>query len=451
MNFINKLAAWLEKHLLPVATKMGNQKHLAALRDGFIATLPVALMGAMITMFNWVIMRPDSLLGKLNSHPWYANSVQPFWNKYFLPINGQIWWGTLAMSVIFTIVGIAYSLAKSYEVDGLTAAIIALACYLIITPQVPDILDPKSPWGAISWNSFNSTAIFTGIITAMVATEIYRKVIQKGWVIRMPEQVPPAVAKAFSAVIPGGIAMFVFGIVGAISINHFHTSIKIVIERSIQAPLTTLGQSPATMIFLVALSQIFWFFGLHGMNIVGPILDTMYAPAIQQNLEAITVHHTAMPNVLTRNFIDVYAMHGGSGCTLALIICIFLFSKREEYKELAKLSVAPGIFQINEPITYGLPMVLNPLMFIPFILSPVITLFIAWLFTGPIPFAGRIYIAAPWVMPPILSAFLATGGSLTATILAAITFAISIVIYAPFVIIANRQVVETENGKNVGM
>jgi PTS system cellobiose-specific IIC component len=462
MRFLDGLAAWLEKHLLPVAGAISRQKHLAAMRDGFIAIMPMTLMGALVVMFNNVLFNADSLFGKLlNKMGWYANSVQPFLAKYIIPVMGQIWWGTLALGVIFSVFTIAYNLAKNYEVDGLTSGVIAAVCYMTLLPQSGKIelaadlaakagVKSVEGWGLISWTSFNSSAVFTGILTAIIATEIYRRVVKKGWVIKMPESVPPAVSKAFSAVIPGGIAMLTFGIISVIFLNFVKVPFKDWIDMTIQRPLTSLGQSPFTMIFLVMISQILWFFGLHGMNIVGPILDTMYAPAIQENLQAVTVHHTAPLNAITRNFVDVYAMHGGSGATLGLIICIYLFSKRQEQKELAKLATAPGIFQINEPVIYGLPMVLNPLMFIPFVLTPVITLLIAWIFTGPIPFAGKIYIAAPWVTPPVVSAFLATGGSITATILAAVTLLISILIYAPFVIVSNRDSSVSE-GNSVNM
>lgn len=461
MGFLDRLAAWLEKHFLPVAGAIGRQKHLAAMRDGFIAILPMTMMGAIVVMLNNVLFNADSLFGKsLNKMGWYADSVQPFLAKYIIPVMGQIWWGTLALGVIFSVFTISYNLAKNYDVDGLTAGVIAAVCYMTLLPQTLKVELAKEVaekagvktaeyFGLLSWTSFNSSAVFTGIITAILATEIYRRVIQKGWVIKMPEQVPPAVSRAFSAVIPGGIAMLSFGILSVIFLNFVKIPLKDWIDLTIQKPLTHLGQSPFTMMFLILISQILWFFGLHGMNIVGPILDTMYAPALAQNLEAATVHHTALPNAITRNFVDVYAMHGGSGATLGLIICIYLFSKKQEHKELAKLATAPGIFQINEPVIYGLPMVLNPLMFIPFILTPVITLFIAWLFTGPIPFAGRIYIGAPWVTPPVVSAFLSTGGSITATILAAVTLLISILIYAPFVIISNKEVTVEESGNSI--
>lgn len=203
-----------------------------------------------------------------------------------------------------------------------------------------------------------------------------------------------------------------------------------------------LGQSVFTLLFLVALHQILWFFGLHGTLIVGPAYDMVWGAALKTNSEAILIHGTEPTQAITRNMIDVYAMHGGSGATLGLLIAIFLFSKREEHKELAKLAVAPGTFQINEPVIYGLPIVLNPIMCLPFIFVPVILVFIGWFFTAVIPFADYIYMAPPWVMPPVASAFLATGGDWKAAFLAACTLVLSVLMYAPFVIIANRQAEE---------
>jgi len=437
MGFLDKIATWLEKHLLPIAGKIGRQRHLAAMRDGFIALLPIAMMGSIVVMFNSVLFTEGSLIGEqLNKISWYASSIQPLLNTFVTPVLGQIWWGTLALGVIFSVFTISYHLGESYEVDGLSTGLVATVSYLTLLPQSAS---EAAGWGTLSWTSFNSSAIFTGLLTAIIVTEIFSRVTKKGWVIKMPEQVPPAVSKAFSAVIPGGIAILVFGIISIVFINFVGTPVKDFIDMQIQSPLVHLGQSPLTLIFLMVLSQLFWFFGLHGANIVGPFLDTMYGPALSANFEAVTALNIAAPHVLTRNFTDVYGMHGGSGATLGLIIAIFIFSKRQEFKELAKLATPSGIFQINEPVIFGLPIVLNPMMFIPFVITPAISIFIAWLFTGPIPFAGRLYMSIPWTTPPIISAFLASGGNIPATILATATLILSVFIYAPFVIVANKQ------------
>ncbi|CAM3718797.1 PTS sugar transporter subunit IIC [Erysipelothrix urinaevulpis] len=434
---MKKIVSWLEEKFLPLAMKLNNLKYLVALRDGFIATMPISMFGALNIMTKEILLTPTSLFGEfLNKWEFYATTIQPFFDAVAVPISNQIWWGTLALGIIFTVFTISYKLAEAENQDALTAGVLAVVSYFMLLPQSAG---PDAGWGTISWTSFNSESIFTGILVAIFATEIFMFLNRKGLTIKMPEQVPPAVSRAFSAVIPAGVVMFTFGTFGFITLNLLGTTLKDIINTSIQIPLTSLGQSPITMILITLVAQVLWFFGLHGSLIVGPILDTMYSASLSQNAEAVLVHGVQAPNAITRNIIDLYGMAGGSGATLALIIAIFLVSKRAEYRSLAKMSFMPGVFQINEPIIYGLPIVLNPILAIPFIFVPPIMVSIGWFFTEIIPFAGRVYIAPPWVVPPVLNTFLATGGSLSATFLSLVTLCLSIAIYIPFVHLANKM------------
>ncbi|MGL4874162.1 MAG: PTS sugar transporter subunit IIC, partial [Clostridium sp.] len=377
MKFMDKLAAGLEKFLMPIAEKLGRQKQLCALRDGFIGTLPIFMAGSLGSLFLNVFFKPDSLIGaKLNAMGGYADSVQPFISKYIIPVTNNMWWGTLALTSIFIVLTIAYALGRQYEVDPLATALTSLAAFLTLIPDGQKIIPEGATeaiegvgWGLLSWGNFNSTAMFTAMIVALVAGQLFIFLTKKGFTIKMPEQVPPAVSKAFAAVIPALIVILIAGVVFSISFVGFGTELKVMIEKAIQEPLMQLGKSPITYIVLVTLSQLLWFFGLHGMNMVEPALNAMYSPALNENLELINQGKEAV-NVLTRNFVDVYAMPGGSGGTLALLIAIFIFSKKQESRELAKLAIAPGIFQINEPVIFGLPLVLNPIYFIPFIITP---------------------------------------------------------------------------------
>ncbi len=192
---------------------------------------------------------------------------------------------------------------------------------------------------------------------------------------------------------------------------------------------------------MAMLINLFWFFGLHGANILDPIMNALYLPALTENAAYIDAGMQA-PNVITRVFFDTYVHLGGSGATLGLIIAIFIASKRrKEYREVAKLSTPSGIFQINEPIMFGLPIVLNPILFIPFIITPGILTLIAYIGTA-IGFAPPTYVAIPWTSPPIVGAFLATGAtaaSWRAAVLAAINLVVSVIIYLPFIKLADRS------------
>lgn len=449
MKFMDKLSAVLERYLMPVASFIGGQKHLIAMRDGFIASLTVSMAGAMSSMFNNVLFKPDSLIGKeLNKIEAYASSVQPILDKYVITCMNQIWWGTLAIISLFLLISISYSLAKQYEVDGLSAALISFASYFVLMRDTAGGVfneNPDAPgefvaggWGLISWGVTNSNAMFACIIVALISTQLFVTFTKKGWVIKMPDQVPPAVSKAFAAVLPGCITLVIMGVVSTIFLKVVEVSYPEAIQKWVQDPLMSFGQSPATYILLIFIAQLLWFFGLHGSNMIDPAMNSLYKPALYSNIDA--VNQGLEPQyALTRNFLDVYAMPGGSGGTLALIIAIVLFSKRQESRELAKLAIAPGIFQINEPVIFGLPIVLNATYFLPFLLIPPIMCLIAWIFTEVIPFADYLCMEAPWTTPPILSAFLGTNGDWKATVLAAALLVLAIVLWTPFVIAANKM------------
>lgn len=467
MNFVNKLSEWLEKHLMPVATVIGSQRHLASVRDGFIATLAVNLTGAMAVLVNGVIFKPDSILGRaMADNASYQEGTQAFFNTYVLPFMGRIWWATLAIISIFLVVSISYSLAKSYEVDGCAAAITGVAAFFAVMPEGNDIaggvvklmssdaadavaipvaegaVATIGTWGQIPIGAFGSNQMFLSLIIALISTEIFVKVTKAGWTIKMPEQVPPAVSKAFSAIIPAALSIIFFSVVGVIFTNFLDISFPAFINKTIQDPLVKLGQSPIAYLGMIAISQILWFFGLHGSNMIDPAMNTMYKPPLYENIEAFK-NGIEPPHILTRNFLDIYGMHGGSGATLGLLIAIYLFSKKQEEKELFKIAVAPGLFQINEPVIFGLPMVLNPLMFIPFLLAPIISVGFAYVMTS-IGFAGKICVETAWVTPPVISAYLGTGGNWQAALVAAITFLFSIAFYIPFIIAGNKIAAKQE-------
>ncbi len=205
----------------------------------------------------------------------------------------------------------------------------------------------------------------------------------------------------------------------------------------LQAPFMQLGQSLYTILLISFFIPVFWFVGLHGANLVGPLINSVYLPAVIENAEAVNAG-LAMPNIWTSVSWDIYVNLGGVGATLALLIAIFIASKQESYRSVAKTSLAPGIFMINEPVMFGLPVVLNPVLIVPFVTVPLVLTIIAYTATkvGIVPPTSVI---VPWTTPPVLGAFLATGGSIAAALLALMNFVIAIVIYLPFVHLSNRM------------
>jgi PTS system cellobiose-specific IIC component len=419
---------FMERHFVPVAARIGGQRHLVAIRDGFVSIMPLILAGSFAvllnnTLFTWV----PSL-------------------NFLSGIGGNVWWGTFAIMTLLVVFSTGYHLAKGYNVDALAAGLISVGAFLTVTPQAHG----EAGWGYIHWGYLNATGLFTGLLVAIIATEIFVKLIKKNVIIKMPDSVPPAVGKAFAAVIPGVVTLFTFGLIGFIITKLNANSLYDLIYNAIQKPLQGFSQGVGSAIVLAMLINLFWFFGLHGANIMDPIMNSLYLPALEANATAIQQGLQA-PNAITRVFFDTYVHLGGSGATLALIIAIFIVSrKRREYREVAKLSTPLGLFQINESVMFGLPLVLNPLMFIPFFIIPGILTFTAWFATatGLIP---PTYIAIPWITPVGIGAFLATGGSLMAGLVAIINLAIATVIYLPFVMLSERmntEKMEKAKGEN---
>ncbi|NLV77626.1 MAG: PTS sugar transporter subunit IIC [Tissierellia bacterium] len=416
---MDRFMDFMERKFVPVAAKIGSQRHLVAIRDGFVAIMPLILAGS------------TALLLKNTIFKWIAAL------EVLIPICDQVWWGSLAIMTLLVVFSTAYSLAKSYNVDALAAGLIAVGSYFATLPQAHG----DAGWGYIHWGYLQATGLFTGLIVALIATEIFVKLIKKDLTIKMPEEVPPAVGRAFAAVLPGMITMFTFGIVFLIIDKLGGISLYDVIYEGIQKPLQGFSQGVGSAMVMAMLINLFWFFGLHGANILDPIMNALYLPALTENAAAIEAG-AAAPNAITRVFFDSYVHLGGSGATLALIIAIFIATKkRTEYKEVAKLSAPSGIFQINEPMMFGIPIVLNPILFIPFIITPGILTLIGYIGTAT-GFAPPTYVAIPWTTPPIIGAFLATGAtsaSWRAAILAAINLVVAILIYLPFVKLADRQ------------
>ena len=414
---MKKFIEFMEKYFVPIAGRIGSQRHLVAIRDGFVSIMPLILAGSFAVLINQTLFKWVPALGALAG------------------INGNVWWGTFAIMTLLVVFSIAYNLAKGYDVDGLAAGLVSIGAFLAITPQAHG----DAGWGYIHWGFLNATGLFTGIIVALVATEIFVKLMKKNLVIKMPDSVPPAVGRAFAAVIPGVAAVYAFGIISFIVSQLGASSVYDLIYNLVQKPLQGFGQGLGSAIALGVVTNIFWFFGLHGGNILEPIIQSLYLPALEANVSAVQQGLEAT-NIVTKVFFDAYVHLGGAGASLALIASIYLgVKRRKEYREIAKLSAPTSLFNINEPIMYGLPIMLNPILLIPFILTPGVLALIAYLATasGLVPMT---YVAIPWITPVGISGFLATGGNIMGGLLSIINFLIAIVIYLPFVVIADKQI-----------
>jgi PTS system cellobiose-specific IIC component len=432
---MKKFMELIEKYIVPVAGKIGAQRHLVAVRDAFVGMIAITMVGAFAVLFN-------NLGGVFK---WYDKFLINIFGAGWKTLGGNIWWATFAFMALYLVIGVSNKLARSYGDDGFEAMFIALACFLILIPQMANvsIIPPGAKdailgqnWGLVALSYVNQNALFTGIIVAIIATEIFVRLTKvKHLIIKLPEAVPPAVSRAFAKLIPGMVTIFIFGVFGVL----FNIAAKMAFNdwlfKILVMPLTNVADTLGFALLIVFLQQLFWSFGLHGANILLGIQSPIMLKLAADNLALFNAHATTGYAVFAGNFLDVYVWLGGSGATLGLLIAIAIASR--ERRKLLKLFVGPSIFEINEPVIFGLPIVLNPIFIIPFIIGPLIMTAIAYIATS-IGLVAPCVSLVPWVMPPIVGAYFATGAHISGAVLAAVNLVISVVIYMPFLIAADK-------------
>ncbi|MBA1393366.1 PTS sugar transporter subunit IIC, partial [Lactobacillus sp. XV13L] len=262
----------------------------------------------------------------------------------------------------------------------------------------------------------------------------YIVLMKKKITIKMPDSVPPAVSNAFTGIIPATAGIFTVGIIEYLfSLNQ--TTVIDFISKTIQEPLMNISQGYGSVLLVTFLVQLFWFFGIHGTNVLAPITESIWTTALIANMNAAKVQKP-LPYMWTRADFDFYVWIGGAGSTLLLLIAILIFSKREDQRAVAKVSLVPGFFNINEPAMFGLPIVLDPIYFIPFILAPLVMVSVAYgaLSMG---WVNPVRSQITWAMPPFINAFLGTI-DWRAVVLQVVNMIIGFLIYVPFVKIANN-------------
>jgi len=415
---------FLEEKFVPVAARVGNQRHLVAIRDGFITIMPLTIVGSLAVFVNNLPIK------------FYQNALDAIWkHETWTQWGGNVWGATFGIISLLLAFTIAYNLAKSYDKDGLSAGVISFSTYLTFGTFGE---------GGLTGLTTGTGGIFIAIIIALLSTELFCKLTgNPKLLIKMPNGVPPAVSKSFAALLPAIITIGLFALVRTIISAGFDIpDIVGSFYSAVQEPFMGLTNSWIAALLLAFIPTFLWTLGVHGANIIEPFMQTINLPAIEANVKAISSGEIA-PYIVNKPFFDAFINMGGSGTTIALIIAIFIFArKNKQYNTVGKLSAAPGLFNINEPLLFGLPIVLNPVLFVPFILTPMVNVTIAFFATkwGFVPAAT---VSPPWTTPPIINGFLATQ-SWQGAALSIVLIVIAVCIYLPFISMANRMAKQNE-------
>lgn len=409
---MKKVEQFLEKYLMPLAAKLGQYKFLAAIRDGIVLSMPLIIFGSILLVIsNFPITAWTDWLGQQTTLMASINHA----------INASF--GIMGLISAF---GIARVYADSCQEDGVSAGLISLSAWLILTPNVVD----KALGEGVPVTFLGSRGLFVGLVVGLFSGWLFQKLVKKNLVIKMPDGVPPAVSKSFVALIPAAIILGIAFAVQLLTVSLKIDNVHLLLAEILGGPLGILSGSVGGAVVCALLNSLFWFAGIHGGNIVGSVMN----PILLMNTDANRLAYQNgqdLPHIITSSFFDMFVYIGGGGSTLALVAIVFFLSKSKQGKVVGGLSLVPGIFNINEPAMFGIPIVFNMSLVIPFVLAPVANVLIAYAAISSGIVARTIGIAVPWTMPPIISGFLATN-SITGAILQVVIIAVDLLIYYPF-------------------
>lgn len=430
----------------------GQNKYLGGIKNAFQNYMPATIAGAIGVLWTNVLVNKSTGLGALWS-PIMALEV-------LNPIFAAIQFATISCIAIGVVMLLAQEIGEANGETGAYSAVLGFLMWLVVTPttsyvwtvieegkevfktgtMLPAGVEALTSVGGIPSSYTGATGLFTALIIGILGMELY------GWLrrqdalkIKMPEQVPPGVARAFEVLIPTFIALVIIGGIGHGLYLATGLYFNDIISTYLQQPLQKIiGNNIVAVMFMYVLISLFWLVGIHGNNMLAAVKEPLFKPLLYANTALYTGTATAEQKAqgywtINMTMLQMFGEWGGSGVTLGLVIAIFLFGKREDNKAIATLSVVPGLFNINETVTFGIPLVLNPILGIPFILAPVACVFLGWLLVS-IHFCPYIVIEVPWTMPPLFLGFLATGGNFMGAVSQLIAIVLSTVIYIPFLI-----------------
>lgn len=417
---MNKFVTFLDKNLSGPMARLSEQRHLQAIRDGVISALPFIIVGSFFLIVAFPPLPKDSFI-----------SVWALKNQTSILIPYRL---TMFIMSLYIAFGIGYNLAKSYKLDALSGAQLAV-CSLLLT-LTPELIDKKG--FMLPMTNLGGHGLFVTMIVSILSVEILRFCKKNNVTIKMPEQVPPSVSRSFEALIPAAFVIIIMSLITVV----FKVDLHYVVDK-LAAPLVKAGDSYFGVIIPVFLITFFWSFGIHGVSVVGTVARPLWDVYLGKNGEAVASGASHFPFIAPEPFYQWFIWIGGSGATLGLVLAMIVFGRSKYSKALSRMCIVPGIFNINEPVIFGLPIVLNPILIIPFVITPLVTATIAYAATA-MGFVTPTHIMPPWTLPAPIGAYLATGGDWRAIVLVFINIAISFLIYLPFFKMYDKNMLEIE-------
>ena len=425
----------LEKFLMPLADVLTKNRVLIAIRDGFLITTPLLIVGSIFLLIaNFPIPGWESAI---------ANVLGPDWTEWFTAVSRA----SFNCTGLLTALGTGYAMAREFGGDKIQGAAVAAVAFFILMPTSHIATDAEGALvegatvSGLSFDYIGPNGIFMALICAILGVWLFCYAYKKGWTIKMPQGVPPAVMDSFAALVPSAIVMacaFLIRIV--FSFTEFGTMQDFIVAI-LQTPLEGLGDTLGANLLYTFMCSFLWFFGINGPAVansvyfIGNVLTAKQLMAFEAG--------QALPYIFTNPFSNFFTNFGGGGSTLSLVILMVTVCKSKRIKQLGRLSIVPGFFGINEPIIFGLPIVLNPIIIIPFIFVPMINLTLSYWATLADIIPRTTGVSLPWTTPICFSGWLSTG-SWKAAVWQIFLLVLGILIYYPFIKTLDKKYLEDE-------
>ncbi|MBU5607090.1 lactose-specific PTS transporter subunit EIIC [Staphylococcus hominis] len=419
---MNKLIAWIEKGK-PFFEKISRNIYLRAIRDGFIAAIPIILFSSIFILITYV----PNVFGFTWSKTMEGILMKPY--NYTMGIVGLIVAGTTAKSLTDSY---NRKLDKTNQINFISTMMAAMSGFLFLAA------DPIKEGGFLS--AFMGTK---GLLTAFITVIVYNFFIKRNITIKMPKEVPPNISQVFKDIFPLSAVIIIIYALDLLSRTFIHTNVANAVLKIFE-PLFTAADGWIGVTLIFGAFAFFWFVGIHGPSIVEPAIAAITYANLETNLNLIQAGEHA-DKIITPGTQMFVATMGGTGATLVVPFMFMWLTKSKRNKAIGRASVVPTFFGVNEPILFGAPLVLNPVFFIPFIFAPIVNVWIFKFFVDVLKM-NSFSIFLPWTTPGPLGIVMGTGFAFWSFVLAIVLILVDVMIYYPFLKVYDEQILEEERG-----
>ncbi|MBJ6746252.1 PTS lactose transporter subunit IIBC [Streptococcus sp. 121] len=420
---MNQLIAWIEKGK-PFFEKVSRNAYLRAIRDGFIAAMPVILFSSIFLLVAFV----PNIFGFTWSEEMVAAIMKPY--GYTMGIVAVLVAGTTAKSLTDAF---NRDLPKTNQINFLSTMMAAISGFLLLAA---DSLE-----GGLANGYMGTKGLLTAFLAAFMTVNLYRLCVKNNVTIPMPQEVPPNVSQAFKDIIPYALSIFVLYGLDLLSRQLVGTSVAEAILKAFE-PLFTAADGYLGITLIFGAYALFWFVGIHGPSIVEPAIAAITYANVEANFQLLQAGQHA-DKILTSGTQMFIVTMGGTGATLVVPFMFMWLTKSKRNRAIGRASVIPTFFGVNEPILFGAPIVLNPVFFLPFVLAPIVNVWIFKFFVDSLKM-NSFSVNLPWTTPGPLGIIMGTNFAPLAFLLALLLVLVDTALYYPFLKVYDQQILAEE-------